>query len=102
MGSPPLVRERLLATPPAMSQRGITPARAGKTGCYVIADDGKRDHPHSCGKDCSLFLVPTKGLGSPPLVRERLLRIRNTLNFFRITPARAGKTYIQLFSQPRS
>ena len=71
---------------------GITPARAGKTGCYVIADDGKRDHPHSCGKDCSLFLVPTKGLGSPPLVRERQRADGVNGGNDGITPARAGKT----------
>ena len=92
MGSPPLVRERPKRRGEKGTSWGITPARAGKTGCYVIADDGKRDHPHSCGKDCSLFLVPTKGLGSPPLVRERPADGDNPDRGIGITPARAGKT----------
>ena len=86
------MRERPEQVAIANSINGITPARAGKTGCYVIADDGKRDHPHSCGKDCSLFLVPTKGLGSPPLVRERQRADGVNGGNDGITPARAGKT----------
>ena len=73
---------------------GITPARAGKT--HAVGHVGQRDedHPRSCGKDLikneTLFVL----VGSPPLVRERPLYCILDGAACRITPARAGKTFI--------
>ena len=91
-GSPPLVRERPERLNNRESRIGITPARAGKTQHVLQLVFAKRDHPRSCGKDAFSALFAAVGVGSPPLVRERLLQ-RDAFLFRRgITPARAGKT----------
>ena len=50
-GSPPLVRERHYFTGFLESKKGITPARAGKTGPDTSRNYKSQDHPRSCGKD---------------------------------------------------
>ena len=93
-GSPPLVRERLCRAFLLSRDAGITPARAGKTGCHPPKSRPGQDHPRSCGKDRWKYGILGFDLGSPPLVRERhteqLLRIIQS----GITPARAGKTIL--------
>ena len=74
-GSPPLVRERLGRNGCAVLLIGITPARAGKTHGPVEYRQGRQDHPHSCGKDLMVNSSNGGDLGSPPLVRERLLHV---------------------------
>ena len=91
-GSPPLVRERLESNMAVIKQLGITPARAGKTKLGTAQSADRRDHPRSCGKDLDYFVIFASNLGSPPLVRERLLYPANQKSFVGITPARAGKT----------
>ena len=91
-GSPPLVRERLLMSVPSASSIGITPARAGKTGCPIRRQCVGRDHPRSCGKDSFIAHQLLNPPGSPPLVRERLFAVCILFNDDGITPARAGKT----------
>ena len=65
LGSPPLVRERLEDAAVRTADKGITPARAGKTPLSQGHDFTFQDHPRSKGS---------------------ALRTR-------ITPARAGKTF---------
>ena len=95
LGSPPLVRERLVYSffPNIMVR--ITPARAGKTRTIPAIAHGWRDHPRSCGKDVQIKLYAPAVQGSPPLVRERLQKMNNLLMIVGITPARAGKTSSQ-------
>ena len=91
-GSPPLVRERLFPFSGANEGIGITPARAGKTIPLPSWRFARQDHPRSCGKDQFVERELQFALGSPPLVRERLLIYRRLRFSGRITPARAGKT----------
>ena len=76
----------------------ITPARAGKTSRLFGALLSAGDHPRSCGKDKSPDAIDMASSGSPPLVRERLVRALGTIDRGGITPARAGKTlYLRCF-----
>ena len=73
-GSPPLVRERREVNNAIYAMKGITPARAGKTKPHDIRLAHYQDHPRSCGKDLVMSVAGGYFLGSPPLVRERLIR----------------------------
>ena len=107
-GSPPLVRERPMMWMPYCSCKGITPARAGKTFINNLQGSLGKDHPRSCGKDFSGDGPVLLQIGSPPLVRERLVPHHNVGHVGRITPARAGKTlnsmngFIIAWDHPRS
>ena len=91
-GSPPLTRERRIATIiyPFISR--ITPAYAGKTHRTKLADGNLRDHPRLRGKDEFGLFASDGVMGSPPLTRERLLAVYSDFLNFGITPAYAGKT----------
>ena len=91
-GSPPLVRERRQNLFPGLCLLRITPARAGKTSNVKCFINGLGDHPRSCGKDTAKGIQMYVVIGSPPLVRERLKRLRTENTNVGITPARAGKT----------
>ena len=100
VGSPPLVRERLNHGNAPFRKQRITPARAGKTPeLFRLAMD-IRDHPRSCGKDCSWGNGHEDSQGSPPLVRERQTAARLRTSPARITPARAGKTTCRSRANP--
>ena len=74
VGSPPLVRERLKSLISSRSRFRITPARAGKTDSCRGVLSSFQDHPRSCGKDRIVPRRQSLCLGSPPLVRERLIQ----------------------------
>ena len=93
IGSPPLVRERLIAQFVRVVFVGITPARAGKTEAKQLEEQRIQDHPRSCGKDVHITFIESKVKGSPPLVRERLFYFLDGGIVTGITPARAGKTW---------
>ena len=101
-GSPPLVRERHIARQRKRKLGGITPARAGKTFNKFTTIVICWDHPRSCGKDFRIEPALNFMLGSPPLVRERRRKKSLHLLMTRITPARAGKTMIQLMKSRSS
>ena len=94
-GSPPLVRERLDHITSYSCKGRITPARAGKTKNRTFWTGTRGDHPRSCGKDLPIHLCLLLHLGSPPLVRERHDLTNVIVWTVRITPARAGKTFIK-------
>ena len=75
------------------SERRITPACAGRTSItdttYLFAED----HPRVCGKNQVLWILLKEIMGSPPRVREELVKVTFTRGNFRITPACAGRTY---------
>ena len=99
LGSPPLVRERLIAILVIYPHQGITPARAGKTCRSVNRGCIFRDHPRSCGKDDDTITFLQVNRGSPPLVRERLIVEFAHHRLVGITPARAGKTMRDKFTE---
>ena len=96
-GSPPRVRGKHGGEFERSNITRITPARAGKTifkrGIHLLY----ADHPRACGENCvfrSARLFPT---GSPPRVRGKLCSVLCDIYLTRITPARAGKTFVFLF-----
>ena len=54
----------------------------------------QRDHPRVCGKNRNLQCIGVYTMGSPPRVREKLKDPSTRMQWNRITPACAGKTYI--------
>ena len=70
----------------------ITPAYAGKSGMAVPATLIYEDHPRLCGEKA--FKVPERStkVGSPPPMRGKAGVVRFSSDFFRITPAYAGKS----------
>ena len=95
------MRERLdkIAENPKVLR--ITPARAGKTKQQPFQQGPVRDHPRSCGKDKILEVPKPRQQGSPPLVRERPRGQDSRHGDFRITPARAGKTFLSTCGSSR-
>src|SRR5699024_1987150 len=70
----------------------ITPACAGKTKSISDHVSARKDHPRMCGKDIEKEKINGIDLGSPPHVRERLIKSLNLPEATGITPACAGKT----------
>ena len=93
-GSPPRVRGKPRISPDLRTRSGITPARAGKTyrpsGWYR----SRTDHPRACGENLFVHPQQRRRVGSPPRVRGKRTRAISAILRSRITPARAGKTFI--------
>ena len=73
---------------------GITPAGAGKTHQIPIFPFYRWDHPRRCGENISVYNIKRNQIGSPPQVRGKPLLSESTTYSPRITPAGAGKTFI--------
>ena len=95
-GSPPRVREKLNVVFITNDYHGITPACAGKTIWARNTLRILRDHPRVCGKNLWVSTQPRSLLGSPPRVREKLLKQITLQALDGITPACAGKTEVQM------
>ena len=93
-GSPPLAREGHTEKVFLIPYYRITPARAGRTFLGMPTVKPRRDHPRVCGKDLKIIKIQCQCLGSPPRVREGLIRCNSIVNNIRITPARAGRTSV--------
>ena len=90
-GSPPHMRGKAALALVALVVMGITPAHAGKSGCWKVFRDNYRDHPRTCGeKDSFADLVLALG-GSPPHMRGKDFRCLRCCVSLGITPAHAGK-----------
>ena len=94
LGSPPRVREKQLPEYTEPIGTGITPACAGKTTSLAQEGTIGRDHPRVCGKNSTFKCAVITIFGSPPRVREKHIFSSVDLEFIRITPACAGKTYL--------
>ena len=77
---------------------GITPAGAGKTMLYIIAQILYKDHPRRCGENKSHGRERSARVGSPPQVRGKLWATAPVAACMRITPAGAGKTSATSFA----
>ena len=95
LGSPPLARGKLDAALFDEVQARITPACAGKTSQLFCAASLLGDHPRLRGENYKEVYEDDDGKGSPPLARGKpdLGDLRGYTE--RITPACAGKTWIQ-------
>ena len=89
------MREGPFANRDAVRRRGITPAYAGRTKSVPIPTSYTQDHPRLCGKDRDGVAISAGNAGSPPLMREGRLQEHLILNFCRITPAYAGRTFFE-------
>ena len=94
-GSPPRVREGPALIVLSAIVIGITPARVGRTTQLSETVTRHWDYPRVCGKDVQVSIQHILQLGSPPHVREGLSLFLMKMERFRITPARAGRTYFQ-------
>ena len=91
-GSPPRVRGKGHCFLHLDFQKGITPARAGKSTARYSHCANFRDHPRACGEKCVLCELEHHLQGSPPRVRGKGgARLRHHPDPG-ITPARAGKS----------
>ena len=70
----------------------ITPAYAGKSEFPPAFTKVSRDHPRLCGEKPSMNKFPSTEIGSPPPMRGKELPAYATSNYYRITPAYAGKS----------
>ena len=70
---------------------GITPAYAGKRNISLPAKMIWWDHPRLCGEKASRNDFPNIVKGSPPPMRGKVRLLYHRGEFFRITPAYAGK-----------
>ena len=91
-GSPPHARGRHGPGVPMRRGRRITPACAGKTGCYLLQRSYHWDHPRMRGEDWCGGNSECSEEGSPPHARGRQSRRVREVAWERITPACAGKT----------
>ena len=93
-GSPPRVRGKPAELYNYCKKHRITPARAGKTPFPILACFTRGDHPRACGENLRAPVLKYPSRGSPPRVRGKPLVVGVMIPCSRITPARAGKTYV--------
>ena len=74
----------------------ITPAGAGKTDSDYFNLRRVEDHPRRCGENGIRYMMNHTAMGSPPQVRGKLVGSVFNDGVYRITPAGAGKTRIEI------
>ena len=82
------------------SQKGITPAYAGKRYITDHHSTPEQDHPRVCGEKKFCLVLHPPAPGSPPRVRGKGVVIERRLQSVRITPACAGKSTEPYLLQP--
>ena len=91
-GSSPRVRGKPARSAPGRLQRGLIPARAGKTSTNASSPRRAEAHPRACGENYYFAIASHAILGSSPRVRGKPQRVRESVRDVRLIPARAGKT----------
>ena len=94
MGSPPRMRGKDALCNDAESNRGITPAYAGKRWPDCRHQPQAGDHPRVCGEKVRSVSGRAASLGSPPRMRGKEMGTMKKALSDGITPACAGKRYI--------
>ena len=90
-GSPPRGRGKVDSLSRQLTGSGITPAWAGKSKEPLKICEKQEDHPRVGGEKLDLLAVVFSALGSPPRGRGKDVDWLGFNQFFRITPAWAGK-----------
>ena len=101
MGSPPHVRGKAQDLTDRQPVCWITPACAGKRRCKAAFCAWFWDHPRMCGEKASHSATLFGVGGSPPHVRGKVGRTLYLVAGERITPAYAGKSFLQRTAQCR-
>ena len=91
-GSSPRVRGKRLQLGEKPVQRGLIPARAGKTAPAKSPARSRRAHPRACGENWANAGKELPFEGSSPRVRGKRQDTGVALGRARLIPARAGKT----------
>ena len=100
-GSPPHVRGKAQDLTDRQPVCWITPACAGKRRCKAAFCAWFWDHPRMCGEKASHSATLFGVGGSPPHVRGKVGRTLYLVAGERITPAYAGKSFLQRTAQCR-
>ena len=91
-GSSPRVRGKPPGLPPRAPQRGLIPARAGKTTYPCESSSAIPAHPRACGENSRFPFTPAQLAGSSPRVRGKRHGVQGAVDGDGLIPARAGKT----------
>ena len=91
-GSPPRMRGKVFCLLRLLCGSGITPAHAGKSRPIQGRCGDGRDHPRACGEKRKKPMTRCRKPGSPPRMRGKETARRVGRDWFRITPAHAGKS----------
>ena len=98
-GSPPRMRGKEPFAKMSLKPGRITPAYAGKSTSLSATKWQKKDHPRVCGEKMSFRSWIVSGLGSPPRMRGKAVKLYVTSASSRITPAYAGKRRFQFIGR---
>ena len=90
--SPPHARGKEKLPKEWTGNLGITPACAGKRASRSSHSPRHGDHPRVRGEKCRKLQVERAAKGSPPRVRGKVQRAKNSRPHAGITPACAGKS----------
>ena len=101
LGLPPRMRGKESHARRKRQAHGITPACAGKSSRPDRPSTGLLDHPRMCGEKASHSATLFGVGGSPPHVRGKVGRTLYLVAGERITPAYAGKSFLQRTAQCR-
>ena len=91
-GSSPRVRGKRPLGLLGLRDRGLIPARAGKTRASIHRFPNARAHPRACGENDLPKGGIDLGLGSSPRVRGKRRQVSSSSLLAGLIPARAGKT----------
>ena len=94
IGSPPHTRGKADIRFHTHRHRGITPAHAGKRTGKIERKYMAQDHPRTRGEKYTGRLLTVNGGGSPPHTRGKVNTCFTKDKKSRITPAHAGKRFI--------
>ena len=92
LGSPPPMRGKVFLAPLVLSVIRITPAYAGKSVQRSKYFNSIRDHPRLCGEKSRIVIFYSSVIGSPPPMRGKVSIKAKKAVMMRITPAYAGKS----------
>ena len=84
-----------------LTDKGITPACAGKSNMKITLSFNQRDHPRVCGEKQTRLFQILQSQGSPPRVRGKDILEFIPDGDIRITPACAGKRHDERPGQSR-
>ena len=91
MGSPPRMRGKGIDELPEWLLDRITPAYAGKSCAWHMAQQPEQDHPRVCGEKDVSVEDAAQMKGSPPRMRGKARKSLVDTRWEGITPAYAGK-----------